>query len=74
MLVTFKLKSGLDRFLSKPVVQCEIVSEKKVIDVLRQINFPVDMAGIVLVDGRRCTKDSLLRGGELVKVFPPVFN
>ena len=74
MTVTFKLKSGLDRFLSKSVVQCEIASEKKIIDVLRQINFPVDMAGIVVVDGRKCTKDSILRGGELVKVFPSAFN
>jgi hypothetical protein len=74
MLVTLKLKSGLDRFLSKPVIQCEIATEKRVIDVLRQINFPVDMVGIVVVDGIKCTKDSILRGGEMVKVFPPVFN
>jgi hypothetical protein len=74
MTVTLKLKSGLDRFVSKSIIQCEITSGKKIIDVLREVNFPVDMAGIVVVDGKRRTKDSLLHGGELVKVFPPTFN
>jgi len=28
----------------------------------------------VVVDGRKCSKDSILHGGEMVKVFPPAFN
>ncbi len=74
MTVTFKLKSGLDRFTAKQVVQYEINNEQKIIDVLKQIKFPVDMAGIIIVDGKKCNVNSVLRGGELVKVFPPVFN
>lgn len=74
MTVTLKLKSGLDKFLSKQVVQCEICDNKKVIDVLKQVKFPVDMAGIIVVDGKRCSIDSVLHGGELVKVYPSAFN
>ena len=74
MTVTLKLKSGLEKLVSKSVIQCEINCEKRIVDLLREINFPVDMAGIVVVDGKKKTKDSLLRGGELVKVFPPSFN
>jgi len=74
MTVTLKLKSGLEKFVSKPEIQCEINSEKRIIDLLREINFPVDMAGIVVVDGKRKPKDSFLHGGELVKVFPAAFN
>jgi len=74
MTVTLKLKSGLEKLVSKSVIEHEITGEKKIIDVLREINFPVDMAGIVVVDGKRRSFDSVLRGGELVKVFPPVFN
>jgi len=74
MTVTLKLKSGLEKLVSKSVIQCEINCEKRIIDLLREINFPVEMAGIVVVDGKKKSKDSLLRGGELVKVFPPAFN
>ncbi len=74
MTVTLKLKSGLDRFISKQVVQCEISDDKKVADVLKQVKFPVDMAGIVVVDGKRCSVESILHGGELVKIFPAAFN
>lgn len=74
MTVTLKLKSGLEKLVSKSVIQCEITAERKIIDVLRDINFPVDKAGIVVVDGKRRPTDALLHGGELVKVFPPVFN
>ena len=38
--------------MSKSVIQCEINCEKRIIDLLREINFPVDMAGIVVVDGK----------------------
>lgn len=74
MTVTFKLKSGLDRFLAKQIVQCEINNDQKVIDVLKQIKFPVDMAGVIIVDGKKSNMNSVLHGGEMVKVFPPVFN
>ena len=74
MTVTLKLKSGLDRFLAKQVVECEINDDKKVIDVLKLVKFPVDMAGIIVVDGKKCSLNSVLHGGELIKVFPPAFN
>jgi hypothetical protein len=74
MVVTLKLKSGLDRYSSNHTVRCDINTERKVSDVLSQVNFPVKEAGIVLVDGRRSHVDCTLHGGETVKVFPHVFN
>lgn len=74
MNVRVKLKYGLDRILEKDVVVCDIDSGKKVIDLLEQIHFPSDRAGVVLVDGKKCHKESLLYGGEIVKVFPVDFN
>jgi hypothetical protein len=72
--VKVKLKYGLDRVMEKDVMVCAIDSGKKVIDILEQIRFPLDKAGVVLVDGKRSHKESLLYGGEVIKIFPADFN
>jgi hypothetical protein len=74
MDVKVKLKYGLDSIMEKDVMVCAIDSGKKVIDLLEQIHFPLDKAGVVLVDGRRSHKESILYGGELIKIFPVEFN
>jgi hypothetical protein len=72
--VRVKLKYGLDRVLEKDVVVCEINSGEKVADLLERIRFPLDRAGAVLVDGKRSHNESLLFGGEIIKIFPADFN
>jgi hypothetical protein len=74
MNVKVMLKYGLDKVLEKDVVECDINSGGKVVDLLKQINFPADKAVIILVDGKKKCMDSILYGGEIIKVYPENFN
>jgi hypothetical protein len=70
MMVTLKLKSGLEKYLEKNVIEMDLTCNKSLIDILREINFPEEKAGIVLIDGKIGNKNCVLRGGETVKIFP----
>ena len=70
MTITLKLKSGLEKYLDRNVIEIELNGANKLVDVLKEINFPEEKAGIVLVDGKISHKSCLLRGGETVKLFP----
>ncbi len=70
MTVTLKLKSGLDKLLDRGIFEIEIEGGKSLTDVLKNINFPVERAGIVLVDGKKSTKNHELHDGEVIKIFP----
>lgn len=74
MVVTLKLKCGLERYSSNSMVRYEIDTKKKISDVLEEMHFPVDRAGIILIDGVKSNINNTVRGGETVKVFPPTFN
>lgn len=70
MTVTLKLKSGLEKYLEKNTVEIELNSQDTLLNVLKEINFPEEKAGIVLVNGIISHKNHVLRGGETVKLFP----
>lgn len=73
MIVTLKLKSGLEKFMETNVIEYEISDEKTVLDVLTELNFPVERAGAILVDGKVSPISNRLHGGETVKIFPQKF-
>jgi len=70
MTVTLKLKSGLEKFFDKCIIEKELSGNTCLIDILHEINFPEEKAGIVLIDGKVCNKNHMLHGGETVKIFP----
>lgn len=70
MTITLKLKSGLEKLLDRNVLELEIKGTECLLDILRQINFPEEKAGVVLINGKLCSKDYRLHGGETVKIFP----
>ena len=70
MVVTLKLKSGLDKIIGRNIIELDIPFEKKLCDLLEDIRFPLSEARVVLVDGKRSHLNCVLRGGEVVKVFP----
>ena len=70
MTVTLKLKSGLEKYTRSNTIEHEMHCERTLIDILKEIDFPEEKAGIVLIDGKLGNKHCLLRGGETVKIFP----
>lgn len=70
MIVTLKLKSGLEKYTERNIIEIELQAENTLMNVLREINFPEEKAGIVLIDGKVGNKNYKLRGGETVKLFP----
>lgn len=69
-MITLKLKSGLDRLIGKHTIQFDLPAERKLSDVLHEIRFPLNEAGVILVNGKRSHVNCMLRGGETVKLFP----
>ena len=43
-----------------------------ILELLSQLNLPVDKAKLIFVDGRKADPLSKLNGGERVGIFPPV--
>jgi sulfur carrier protein ThiS len=70
MTIILKLKSGLEKYTETSVIEYEMSATKTVLDVLTEMNFPVERTGAVLVDGKLAEKNHKLRGGETVKIFP----
>jgi hypothetical protein len=70
MTIILKLKSGLEKYLERSTIEIELENKNTLLNVLKEINFPEEKAGIVLVDGMLSDKNCMLRGGETVKIFP----
>jgi len=70
MTITLKLKSGLEKILHKSIIEMNIAENACLMDILRELNFPADKAGVVLIDGRLGNKTCRLHEGETVKIFP----
>jgi|AGTN01.1.fsa_nt_gi hypothetical protein len=70
MNVKVMLKHGLDRVIEKDIVVCEINSGEKVVDILKQINFPTDRECIVLVDGKKSVRKAHCTEAKQLKYTP----
>ncbi|MFQ5879932.1 MAG: MoaD/ThiS family protein [Dehalococcoidia bacterium] len=61
---------------SRGSVQVELAEGGTLADVLRALNVPQALAGMVLVNGQRCPSQGqatrALREGDRVSIFPPM--
>lgn len=47
-------------------------SEISIRDILEQLDIKEEELGIVLVNGRHCDVDSMLKDGDALALFPPI--
>jgi len=41
-------------------------------DVIDLLSLPIELAGIIFVNGQRVQKDKILQEGEVIEFFPPI--
>jgi molybdopterin converting factor small subunit len=76
MKIEANLYATLARYLPNQLEKgscvLDVADGATVDDVLRQLNIPIDLVKLIFVDGIHANRDSNLKDGSRLGVFPPV--
>lgn len=76
MEIEVNLYATLARYLPTPLEKgncvMDVTGGATVEDVLQQLNIPADLVKLIFVDGVHASRESILKDGSRLGVFPPV--
>jgi molybdopterin converting factor small subunit len=68
--VDLRLYASLRKWAANAAGKCELRGDRTVRGLLLGIGVPEEEAAIIIVNGRRASKDTVLSDGDTVSVFP----
>lgn len=68
------IKDLIRDYPEKGMLVVQVLEGSTLADLLKTLNLSIEEVGLVVINGTSFNKDTVLKAGDLVELFPPIFG